>query len=64
MKEIIKKYAGLVVIILIAFVVVYFIQKRKINRLTETAQLQAIELAQLQDSVQTYDTRSEERRVG
>lgn len=53
-----KKYSGVILVILIAAAVLYFVQKRKINKLSEQTQVQAIELSQLQDSVLTYATKN------
>ena len=53
-----KNYVWIVVVVLIALAVLFFVQKRKITRLTEQTQIQAVELSQLQDSVLTYATKN------
>lgn len=52
-----RNYSWVIVILLVALAVLFFVQKRKITRLTEQAQVQAVELSQLQDSVLTYTTK-------
>lgn len=58
MKNLVKRYSGLIFVIALTFMVAFYIQKRKVNNLKEQAQLQAVELAQLKDTVLTYVTKN------
>ncbi len=58
MKNLVKRYSGLIFVIALTFMVVFYIQKRKVNNLKEQVQLQAVELAQLKDTVLTYVTKN------
>lgn len=58
MKNLVKRYSGLIFVIALIFMVAFYIQKRKVNNLKEQAQLQAVELAQLKDTVLTYVTKN------
>lgn len=58
MKNLVKRYSGLIFVIALTFMVAFYIQKRKVNNLKEQVQLQAVELAQLKDTVLTYVTKN------
>lgn len=58
MKNLVKRYSGLIFVIVLTFMVAFYIQKRKVNNLKEQVQLQAVELAQLKDTVLTYVTKN------
>lgn len=58
MKNLIKKYSGLIFVIALTFMIAFYIQKRKVNNLRDLSQLQAVELAQMKDTILTYVTKN------